>query len=124
MASVALGIDKDLIIRFRNILIAINSQRPLNVYRISLYCKETYLLYLNNYSWYKIPATVHKVLAHIGDIILHTPVPVGSVGEECVEARHKLFRKDREHHARKSSREHNITDIFMRAIYTSDPHIS
>ena len=76
------------------------------------------------YLLHKIPATVHKVLAHIGDIILHTPVPVGSVGEECVEARHKLFRKDREHHARKSSRQHNITDIFMRAINSKDPRIT
>ena len=50
LASEALGVDEDLIRRFRNILIAINSERPFNAETISLYCKNTYYKFINLYS--------------------------------------------------------------------------
>ena len=55
-----------------------------------------------------IPASVHK----------------GIMGEEAVESRKKLYRKYRELHARKISREVNLNDIFVRTIVLSDPLIS
>ena len=105
LASEALGVDEDLIRRFRNILLAINSERPLNAETMSLYCKDTYYKFIHLYNWYYIPATVHKILAHPGALILNTPVPLGSIREECREARHNIFRKDREYHPRKCTRE-------------------
>ena len=77
LLSSVLNIDEELIVRFRNILIAINCQEPINAEKIDTYCKATYGLYLKLYSWYKIPATVHKVLAHAGEIIIHSPAPLG-----------------------------------------------
>ena len=42
--NVAFGIDKDLIIRFRNISIAINNQCSRYVNRISLHCKAAFIV--------------------------------------------------------------------------------
>lgn len=124
LLSEALDIDEELIIRFHNILIAINCQQPINPDKFDEYCKATYELYLGLYSWYKIPATIHKVLAHAGEIIIHSPAPLGSLAEEAAESQHKLLKKVRTHHARKRSREANLHDVFLRALHESDPFLS
>ena len=46
------------------------------------------------------------------------------MGGETIESRHRVYKFDREHHARKKSRENNLYDIFIRAIQTSDPLFS
>ena len=63
-------------------------------------------------------------MAHAGEIIINSPVPLGLMGEEAIESRHRVYKFDREHHARKKSRETNLNDIFIQAIQTSDPLIS
>ena len=85
LLSSALNIDEELIVRIRNILIAIDCQESINAGKIDTYCKATHGLYLKLYSWYKIPATVHKVLAHAGEIIIHLPAPLGVLAEEAAE---------------------------------------
>ncbi len=110
-------IDQELIERYRNILIAINCQQPLNPDKISSYCKDTYKLYLDLYGWYKIPAGVHKVLAHVGDIILHYTAPLGTLGEEGAESNNKIYKENRRYHARKCSREANLQDTFIRSSF-------
>lgn len=124
LLSKVLEINENLVVRFHNILIAINSQDPINPEKIDNYCKETYLCYLKLYDWYKIPATVHKVLAHAGSIIIHSPAPLGMLAEEAAECQHKLLKKSRTHHARKRSRVENLHDVFIRALNASDPLIS
>lgn len=124
LLSSVLNIDEELIERFRNILIAINCQEPINPEKIDAYCKDTYRLYLKHYDWYKIPATVHKVLAHAGEIIMHSPAPLGILAEEAAESQHKQLKKYRTHHARKRSRVDNLHDVFIRAMNESDPYIS
>ena len=69
-------------------------------------------------------ATVHKVLIHSKDIIENTVLPVGAFGETAAESRHKVYKADRLHHARKNSRTNNLADVFNRAMDTSDPLIS
>lgn len=123
LASI-LGIDEGLVERFANILITINCQDPVNPEAFDHYCKETYRLYLNLYNWYKIPATVHKVLAHAGEIIIHSPAPLGILAEEAAECQHKQLKKYRTHHARKRSRVENLHDVFIRAMNESDPYVS
>ena len=118
------GIDEELVMRFRNILITINCQEAINPEKFDIYCKETYRLYLQMYSWYKIPATIHKVLAHAGQIIMHSPAPLGTLAEEAAESQHKQLKKYRTHHARKRSRLDNSHDVFIRAMNESDPFIS
>lgn len=55
---------------------------------------------------------------------MHSPAPIGMLGEEAAESRNKYYRKDRELHARKNSREDNLCDVFVRALNSSDPLIS
>lgn len=71
-----------------------------------------------------MPPTVHKVLIHGRQILEHSVLPPGCLAEEASEARNKIYKHDREFHARKDSRIHNLKDIFNRAMETSDPLIS
>ena len=44
--------------------------------------------------------------------------------EEAIESRHRVYKFDCEHLARKKNRDTNLYDIFIPAIQTSDPLIS
>lgn len=68
--------------------------------------------------------TVHKILVHGSDIINSCLVPVGCLGENASEARNKLYKHDRRSHARKNSRLNNLSDVFHRAMDSSDPLFS
>lgn len=118
------NIDINLIKSFKNILIALSCQQALNVERFENFCFKTAQLFMELYPWFPMPATVHKVLIHSRQILQHTVLPVGYFGEEASEARNKLYKRDRLFHARKTSRAHNLEDVFNRAIDTSDPVIS
>ena len=68
--------------------------------------------------------TVHKVLIHSKQIMQNVVLPVGCFGEDAAECRNKIYKNDRLLHARNSSRVNNLTDVFNRALDTSDPLIS
>lgn len=80
--------------------------------------------YVSLYNWYYMPASVHKLLLHGGEIVQHALVPIGLLSEDAQEANHKLFRDYRRNHARKSSRILNNEDIFHSLLLASDPIIS
>lgn len=107
-------VDEQLIKRFKNILIALACQYPLNPDLFGEYCSETGNLYMKLYDWYPMPASVHKVLIHGKEILLNSILPLGNFGEDAAESRNKFYKKDREMHARKDSRIHNLTDVFNR----------
>lgn len=69
-------------------------------------------------------STLHKILVHGYKILERSIVPVGSLGESASEARHKHFKADRKFHARKCSRADNMSDVFNRAMDSSDPLLS
>lgn len=117
-------VDEDLIKRFQIILICLSCQYEINSTKFQEYCHSTATLYMSKYSWYPMPATVHKILVHGWQIIENTVLPIGCFGEEGSEARNKLYKYDRLYHARKTSRQHNLEDMFNRAMDTSDPIIS
>lgn len=87
-------------------------------------CHSTFNLYIEQYSWYPMSPTVHKILVHGYQIINQFIVPVGVLGENASEARNKLYKSDRKSHARKCSRLANITDVFNRAMDSSEPLLS
>ena len=68
--------------------------------------------------------TLHKILVHGAEIVHNSVLPLGMMSEEAAESRNKIYRNDREFHARKMSRIANLTDIFHRALEGSDPVIS
>lgn len=78
------------------ILQVISSRRPVNVENFAKYTRETAKMYVNLYSWYYMPVTVHKILIHGADVIEHLMVPIGQLSEEVQESRHKEVRKYRE----------------------------
>ncbi|XP_032308872.1 uncharacterized protein LOC116656398 [Drosophila ananassae] len=124
LLSSILGIDHNLIQRLHIILIAINCHYPINSEKFKLFCFETFTIYRSNYFWYPMSPTVHKILVHGYIIIEKSIVPVGSLAESASEARHKLFKADRQNHARKCSRIDNMSDVFHRAMDSSDPLLS
>lgn len=102
-----------------------SSGQPINTDTFADYAQKTAQLYVELYSWYFMPASVHKLLLHGAEIIKHFSIlPIGQLSEEASEARNKDFRKIREHHTRKFSRVATNEDIFNGFITSSDPYLS
>lgn len=118
------GIDYEIIRRFHIILIAISCEYALNSDKFKDFCADTFTMYMEKYFWYPMSPTVHKVLVHGYQIMDCCVLPVGCLGESASEARNKLYKSDRRCHARKCSRLDNITDVFNRAMDSSDPLLS
>lgn len=122
--SKILGVDTELIFRMRIILICLSCQFSLNLDKFEEYCFQTGQLYQSKYPWLPMTPTVHKVIVHSKQIMQNTALPVGYFGEDAAESRNKIYKSDRLHHARKTSRIDNLFDVFHRALDTSDPLIS
>lgn len=120
------GVSFDLIFHFWIILIALNCQLPLNLSKFENYCFETAKIFMEEYPGFPMPASVHKILIHNRKIIQNCLLPPGPgfLGEEAAESRNKFYKQDRENHARRNSRTNTLTDVFNRAMDTSDPLIS
>lgn len=118
------GLDKNLIRRFSNILSTISSGHYIKIFEFKEYCWQTAILCVELYGWYKMSATVHKLLIHGADIIKSLPLPVGQLSEDVLEASHKFYKKTRLFHSRKTSRENTNTDIVHYMLISSDPIIS
>lgn len=73
----AIGVDEDLIHRFKIILTTINSSKPIDTGKFHEYCMKTAKLYVELYGWYYMPITVHKVLMHGSQIISEAILPIG-----------------------------------------------
>lgn len=118
------GLDINLIKRFYVILQTIASGRNIDICAFQSYAKETAQLYIKLYSWYYMPATVHKILLHGAEIIKTALLPIGYLSEEAAEARNKDFRKYREVRSRKCNRKFTNEDILNNLLISSDPVIS
>lgn len=125
MTAEITGVSEDLIRRFAIILEAISSGYHIDVVKFEEYAQATMQLYLDLYSWYYIPSSVHKVLMHGAAIIESFGlIPIGQLSEEAAEARNKDFRRYRQHHSRKCSRKATNEDILNNLLTSSDPLIS
>ena len=118
------GVDENLIHRFSIILQTINCSYTIDAEKFDTYCKETAELYVQLYSWYYMPNTVHKVLLHGSKIITAAMLPIGMLTEEAQEARNKDYREYRLKHSRKSSRIFSNEDIMHMLLASSDPYIN
>lgn len=76
------------------------------------------------YGWYRMSASLHKILIHGADIIKSLPLPLGQLSEDVLEASHKSYKKLRQYHSRKTSRIDTNTDILNWMLIISDPVIS
>jgi hypothetical protein len=119
-----LNIDEKLVENFKIILYLIASKKEIRIQELRTLCSDTYRLLLTKYPWVLVSPTVHKILAHSADIVESLPLPLGMFGEEGGESRNKIYRKDREHHSRQFSRLASLTDVFNRAMDSSDPYLN
>lgn len=76
------------------------------------------------YGWYKMSASVHKLLVHSADIIASQHLPIGQLSEDVLEASQKEYKNIRLFHARKMSRIDTNTDIIHWMLTNSDPVIT
>lgn len=117
-------LDERLVTRFAIILQVLASGQEIDAVKFDQYALETAQLYVDLYSWYFMPPTVHKVLMHGGDIITSSFLPIGRYSEEAQEANNKVFRNARSHNSRWSSQCNNNEDIIHYLLVSSDPLIS
>lgn len=68
------------------------------------YALTTARLLVNEYPWYYLPASVHKVLIYGSDIIENALLPIGELSEESAEANNKNIKEFRRSNTRKFSR--------------------
>lgn len=118
------GINNLIISRCAVILKTLSCGYAVNVSAFKNYALDTAHLYVKEYPWYPMPASVHKVLLHGSDVISVSLLPIGMLSEEAQESRNKDFRAFREKFTRKISRIATNEDIMHIFLISSDPIIS
>lgn len=118
------GLDKNLIHKFSIILQTLSSDFEINIHEFEKYVADTKALYLDLYSWYYMPVTVHKLLVHGGEIIRNCILPIGQLSEEAQEARNKDCRRFREFNTQKISRNATNKDLLTMLLISSDPLVN
>ena len=103
---------KNYTLRLRNVLLAVCSGQELDNEAFNEYCKSTLDVILQNYSWYVLPPTVHKLLVHGPYIAAKLDLPIGQYSEEAQEAQNKELRNARLNHSSKVSRLSTMTNQF------------
>lgn len=116
-----LELDEKFVTDIATVLLLISSKSQLYVDMFSNKCRETYNRYIELYSWYYMPVSMHKVLVHGAEIMTKLPLSFGMLTEEGPESRNKLYRRFRQYNARKTSRKDNMHDVFVRSLLSSDP---
>lgn len=74
-----LELNEELVVNFRDILIAITLTEPIDPEQFRQICFDTARLWINNYSWYNMPCSVHKILIHGSDVMSNSILPLGSL---------------------------------------------
>lgn len=83
------NIDIRLIKKFHVILQVLSSGHDIDTKKFKTFCLDTAKLFVELYSWYSMPTTVHKILIHGAEIVQYFLVPIGQMSEEAQEARNK-----------------------------------
>ncbi|VVC25627.1 Hypothetical protein CINCED_3A005506 [Cinara cedri] len=121
LTSTTTGINKEVIKRFGIILQVISSGYKIDVQLFDNYAIETAKLFVIQYFWFYLPASVHTILLHGSIIIENALLPIGLLSEEAQEARIKDIKKYREHRTRKISLVKTMEDLFSNLLVSSGP---
>jgi hypothetical protein len=98
--------------RFHVILQSISSRFELNIEEFDKYKKDTTKLFVKEYQWFYMPASVHKILVHGADIASGAILLIGQLFEEAQESTNKDLKYFRSSHSRKVSRSSTNEDVF------------
>lgn len=124
LAANITGVNEELINSLGVILTTISTGRSINIEAFEKKCFDTAELCVRYYNWYYMPQSIHKLLIHGGQLIKEAPLPIGLLSEEAQEHRNKDYKRYREHHTRKCSREKSMEDILHMLLVSSDPLIN
>lgn len=122
--SETLNLPFDIVKNLSILMIVISCQLPINIPTFKEFLQQTRILWCQKLSWYPMPPTVHKLLAHGDQIALSSIVTLGELSEEASEGKHKDFRFVKLHLTRKVDRVSTNTDLFMHSWGSSDPPVS
>lgn len=117
------GVDEKLIENLYIILQLLSCGKPINTELFDNLASDTAKLYVKRYSWYYMPASMHKILIHGAKVINYFVVPIGQLSEEAQEARNKDFKRCRENNTRKSSPTTINEDILHFLLVSGDPFL-
>ena len=106
-SSEILGIKIELLKNLHIILCTLSSGLDINVTAFRSFCINTAKIYVEEYNWYYMPQSLHRILIHGGSVIERFNLPIGLYSEEAQEAKIKDFKKFRESFCRKISRKKN-----------------
>lgn len=106
------------------ILQTLSSGKEIDTLKFKEYSLETARRYVEKYSWYYMPASMHKVFIHGADILDSLVIPSGHSSEDAQEARNKDLKRGREERTRKTSRLDTNEDLMHFLLVSSDPYIS
>jgi hypothetical protein len=118
------GVKVNLIRRLSVILQTIVSGCSVDPDKFGVYALDTAKLFVDEYRWYYMPASVHKILVHGASIIRSALLPIGELSEEAQEARNKDYKNFRLSHTRKMSRAKTNEDLFRLLFISSDPFLA
>lgn len=118
------NLDEQFIASCKVILQTMSSGFAIHIDKFRAYCLNVAKRYVELYSWYPMPTSVHIVLIHGYAIIEMGALPIGQLSEDAQEARNKDIRRYRESFARKCTREKTMSDVFHRLLASSDPLIT
>ena len=124
MFASIVGVEEEMIIRLRTIHRALCSGYHLEIEAYKDYCLRTAEMLVENYGWYILPPTVHKLLEHSYAIAERLELPIGSYSEEAQEAQNKELRKARLDHSCKVSRLNVMKNQMHYMLTRTDPVIS
>ena len=71
--------------------------------------------------WHRPSVYVHLLFHHFGPMLEFFPVPPGVLNEQGSEAKNKVFRYDRAHHARQTGPVQNLQDVALRSHHRGHP---
>lgn len=122
-AAEILGLEHWLLDGLHTLLVALECSLPVDSKKFGMFCYDLAQRYKNEYGWYYLPVSIHKLLVHGKDIMEASVLPLGILSEQAGESQNKMYKRYREHHSRKDSRIHTLTDLFNRCLDASDPRI-
>lgn len=118
------GLRQDLIDRCSTILQVLSSGFNIDFEKFNNYALETARLLVQEYPWYNLPASVHKILIHGSEVAKNALLSIGELSEEAAESNNKHYKAFRRDHTRKMSRQLTNTDLLNRLLLSSDPFIT
>lgn len=86
------GIRKDLLDRCSHLLQSLSSGYKINSQKFKSYAFDTAKMLIEEYPWYNLPSSIHKILMHGSEVIDNSILSIGELSEEAAESCNKLVK--------------------------------